>query len=888
LSLLGRALRALRRRVLGRAAPSWEPDRQPWPWVSAIVPPGLDLDRLVDTVRGALDGPYDRLELLIVDPRASDGPDPGLRRLTTTPRVRVVRPPALAHAVRVARGEFVAWLSGEGDGGVGGIPALVAALRRHPQTEVTRADSGPGFGGRRDALRVLAHHLGGGPSAAFWRAVARLEATPVDPGAPMWALVADPSLAAADRLALESLAGTLPAVVEPPGRDAASGPGRLRVTGAGGTAKEPIYVQALAHGWRLAWDGLPAGHGELDAWRGVAVSVRAREARGAGRAAARRRLVVGCHLGLAEAAIDVAAFRVTVAKNPELVFLVIDAAGRDAPERGRELVAGHANARYAGPVALGDAVDLYATFDVVWLPRRAAEAGARGPIDDAYRTSLALAYAIGRPFVGPRDLPFTAAPYQHGYHPDESLRFVGRLDRAALDVAVLDRYLESWTPAASFRRLLRHADALTTDEGTPAAPIGVPVRATSATAEERRTGRRAPVARVLLAAETLDTGGLEAMVAQLAGRLPRLGTDAAVLCVTDGGATAGRLQASGVRVHVAERDRRRLREVLAQEAPAVVHSHLAGLPLLESAWELGIPVVETVHNTYVWFDRAGWQEEARRSRYFARAAAVSALVHAYYAKWNPAYPAEWTAVLPNGVDLDRLALVDRVQARRQLGIAEDDMLFLTLASYAPQKNQLGLLAAFDETARRHSGVRLLCAGATGDGPYYQHVIRYRRTLRTQDRIELHPLRHDVARLLSAADVFVLDSFFEGWSVAATEALAAGVPLIHTECGSARELVGEAGERGIVVPNPAADVLDLTWERLAPLVWTARQRNTAALVEAMSRMVDDRGAWRRRAGEIRAHASAHFGYDACAGRYQALYDAVVTGQSALPPGGSGSA
>ena len=63
---------------------------------------------------------------------------------------------------------------------------------------------------------------------------------------------------------------------------------------------------------------------------------------------------------------------------------------------------------------------------------------------------------------------------------------------------------------------------------------------------------------------------------------------------------------------------------------------------------------------------------------------------------------------------------------------------------------------------------------------------------------------DVSTVLAAADAFVLNSFFEGWSLASMEAIFTGLPVVLSEVGGAREQVGENGERGIVVENPLGD------------------------------------------------------------------------------------
>jgi glycosyltransferase involved in cell wall biosynthesis len=64
-------------------------------------------------------------------------------------------------------------------------------------------------------------------------------------------------------------------------------------------------------------------------------------------------------------------------------------------------------------------------------------------------------------------------------------------------------------------------------------------------------------------------------------------------------------------------------------------------------------------------------------------------------------------------------------------------------------------------------------------------------------------RPEVAALLRKADLFVLASRLETFSVATVEAMACGVPVVATACGGPEELVGP--EAGAIVPpgDPAA-------------------------------------------------------------------------------------
>jgi glycosyltransferase involved in cell wall biosynthesis len=66
------------------------------------------------------------------------------------------------------------------------------------------------------------------------------------------------------------------------------------------------------------------------------------------------------------------------------------------------------------------------------------------------------------------------------------------------------------------------------------------------------------------------------------------------------------------------------------------------------------------------------------------------------------------------------------------------------------------------------------------------------------------LRHDVERLYSAVDVYVLASLREGFPRSAMEAAASGLPVVATDIRGCREVV-EDGVTGRLVPvrDPAA-------------------------------------------------------------------------------------
>ena len=158
--------------------------------------------------------------------------------------------------------------------------------------------------------------------------------------------------------------------------------------------------------------------------------------------------------------------------------------------------------------------------------------------------------------------------------------------------------------------------------------------------------------------------------------------------------------------------------------------------------------------------------------------------------------------------------------------------FVQVGRWTLQKNQLGLIDAFRDVLRAAPRALLLLVGTAADRAYVAKLRAEHADLLARGRVRLVPFETWVDHALSAADVFVANSYFEGWSVAASEALWAGLPLVLSECGGSRELVGAAGERGRLVPNAVGDPLELSLRLLENPDPAGIERNREALVRAM--------------------------------------------------------
>ena len=368
-----------------------------------------------------------------------------------------------------------------------------------------------------------------------------------------------------------------------------------------------------------------------------------------------------------------------------------------------------------------------------------------------------------------------------------------------------------------------------------------------------------------LVIDELDVGGAGEVVALLARRLPALGISTSVFLTTRGARaprTASALASEGIEVTQVKRSSAVTQ--LRARRPDVISAHEAPAWWIDLASEFEIPYVETLHGMHAFFD-APWASqaiesrnasEALRSRKVASVIAVSELVREQYLAISPEIEPARVVTVPNSIESSRVPYLDPAKCRDWLGLQRDEFLFVSLARYSPQKNTYGLISAFDEVADAYPEAHLLMAGRPDDGHYPHQVRQLRDALPGRERIHLRDHAPWPAAPLAAANAFVLDSFFEGWSLASMEALYAGLPVVVSDVGGAREQVGDDGERGRLVSNPIGDPLAVNWRTIDNALY-ARQSNRDELVKAMCATIERRDHWASRRSELRSESGDRF-------------------------------
>lgn len=189
---------------------------------------------------------------------------------------------------------------------------------------------------------------------------------------------------------------------------------------------------------------------------------------------------------------------------------------------------------------------------------------------------------------------------------------------------------------------------------------------------------------------------------------------------------------------------------------------------------------------------------------------------------------ERCTTIPNGVEAAVFHPRDREAARRAFGVDSGAPLIVSAGGLGPMKGHQVAIQALAGLRASGLDAHLLIAGsANRDGRNERELagLILARGLTDHVRLlgRLEPAR--LAGLMSAADVFCLASFAEGWPNVVHEALACGTPVVGTAVGGIPEMVGH-GERGLTAPvndAPAleralAEALRRPWDRQAIAAW----------------------------------------------------------------------
>ena len=168
-------------------------------------------------------------------------------------------------------------------------------------------------------------------------------------------------------------------------------------------------------------------------------------------------------------------------------------------------------------------------------------------------------------------------------------------------------------------------------------------------------------------------------------------------------------------------------------------------------------------------------------------------------------------------------------ARHELGLAPDDLAIGTITRLHESKGNAFLVDAAARVVAARPRARFVLVG---EGPLRADLEAQAARLGLGDRFIFAGFRRDAARTLSAFDVTVFPSLWEGTPLTAFEALAAGTPIVATDADGLLDILTDGHDAAIVARADAAALAE-------KIVWIVDRPDERARLAAAARISGQR-------------------------------------------------
>lgn len=246
----------------------------------------------------------------------------------------------------------------------------------------------------------------------------------------------------------------------------------------------------------------------------------------------------------------------------------------------------------------------------------------------------------------------------------------------------------------------------------------------------------------------------------------------------------------------------KLTKIIKKFRPNVVHSHMVHANILMRLVRITTPIdklICTAHNS-----NEGGTLRMLSYRATHRLANLSTNVSQEatqaFEKMG-AVPNNGMRTVYNGISLEKFSCIPEARAKleKALNLTSNNKIILAVGRFNHQKDYPNLLKAI--SSLKQEVVYPFKVVIAGDGELRNLIEDMIGSLGLEKEVVLLGRRSDIPELMSAADLFVLPSKYEGFGLVVAEAMACECLVVATDCGGVAEVLSNSDF--LVPPTDAA-------------------------------------------------------------------------------------
>ena len=351
--------------------------------------------------------------------------------------------------------------------------------------------------------------------------------------------------------------------------------------------------------------------------------------------------------------------------------------------------------------------------------------------------------------------------------------------------------------------------------------------------------------KILLVITGLGMGGAEHVVVNMADELVKVGHKVKIIYLTGPALVLPKndkielipLNMTGVKSFFASY--LKLRSIVKKFEPDVVHSHMVHANIITRLLRLSIEVKKIISTSHSTNEGGKARMLAYRLTDWLTNISTNVSDDAVNESIRKGAVKKGRMVaIPNGINTEVFSFnqKNRIKTRNELNLGNNKLL-LAVGRLTEAKDYPNLLLAIQLLKKQRTDFKLVIVG---DGPLKTDLVNMVKELDLTEYVQFLGIRNDIPDLMSASDLFVLSSAWEGFGLVVAEAMACERLVVATDCGGVAQVTSPYGsliepKNHLLLYQAINRVLDINLSESAKIGTLSRQHiiNNYSLLKSVN-------------------------------------------------------